>query len=333
MAKYIGLADVTGDIDVDVLGWDADILKVFSKEIMREALPLMRFEQFANKKTELGTTPGKSITFTKFSQVAVGDSAVAESDNIVLGDTIGATSKSITVSEYAKALGATSYLLETSPLDIMSEVTRILGNHYALTIDNLCRNALDPVAGSGGLSNYIYGGTGNVAASTLVAGDNFTTTVVKDAIETLASINGTSRAGGGYICLAHPHQLRKLRDDPAWINASNYGAPTQLFKGEVGTYENTRFIETNQVAHADTSGNQIVNNADTGANYTDFSTSVNTYHAVFLGNNAYAMAVGLPVEIRSNGTVDFGRKKALAWYSILGIDVLEPTHGVIAVTS
>jgi len=333
MDKYIGLADVTNDVDVDVLGWDADILKVFSKEIMYEALPLMRFEQFANKKTELGTTPGRTIVFTKYNNLTPSDTALTESLDMTISDTIGASTKSITVKEYGKALGATSYLLETSPLDILGEISRILGNNYALTIDNLCRQALDPVSGAGGLSNYTYGGAGNVAASTLAPGDNFTTKVVKDAIETLASLNGTQRKEGGYICLAHPHQLRSLRDDAAWINANNYGTPENLFKGEVGRYENTRFIETNQIAYADTSGNQIVNNADTGANYTDFSTATNTYHAIFLGANVFGMAVGLPVEIRDGGNIDFKRKKALAWYSILGIEVLEASHGVIAVTS
>ena len=36
------------------------------------------------------------------------------------------------------------------------------------------------------------------------------------------------------------HQSRTLRDDPAWINASTYGAPEQLFSGEIGRIDDVR---------------------------------------------------------------------------------------------
>ena len=36
------------------------------------------------------------------------------------------------------------------------------------------------------------------------------------------------------------HQSRSLRDDPAWINSSDYGAPEQFFTGEIGRIDDVR---------------------------------------------------------------------------------------------
>ena len=38
------------------------VLTVYSKEIMFHAQPVLRYAQFATKKTELGVTPGLKIT-------------------------------------------------------------------------------------------------------------------------------------------------------------------------------------------------------------------------------------------------------------------------------
>jgi len=330
--KYTGLINQTDTIDVDLLGLDAGILKVYSKEILHEAMPVMRFKQFANVRTELGTKPGQTISFHKFSNLAPGGSVLAEQTEMALTDALSASVINLAVGEHGKALGVTEYLLKSSPLDVLGETATLLGRHYAQSIDDLCREALDPVAGSGGLTNYKY--AGNVAnAAALTANDIFDTDLVKDAVELLASNNAAELPGGGFVCFAHPHQLRALRDDAAWINASNYGAPGNLFVGEVGKYENVRFIETTQVAYSDTSGNQIVSGADTGRDYTDSNASLNAYHAIFIGKDALGFAEGLPVEMRDNGVMDFGRRHALAWYSILGVGTIEAGHGVVAVSA
>ena len=39
------------------------IQQIWSKEILFQAMPILRFEQFAVKKTELGVAPGLQINF------------------------------------------------------------------------------------------------------------------------------------------------------------------------------------------------------------------------------------------------------------------------------
>ena len=42
------------------------IQTIWSKEILFQAMPILRFEQFAVKKTELGVAPGLRVNFLRF---------------------------------------------------------------------------------------------------------------------------------------------------------------------------------------------------------------------------------------------------------------------------
>ena len=49
------------------------IQQIWSKEILFQAMPVLRFEQFAVKKTELGVQPGLTINFMRYNNLAVDD--------------------------------------------------------------------------------------------------------------------------------------------------------------------------------------------------------------------------------------------------------------------
>ena len=107
------------------------------------------------------------------------------------------------------------------------------------------------------------------------------------------------------------HQSRDLRDDPAWINASNYGAPNLMFIGEIGKRDDTRFIETTKLKKGQESN------------------AVDVFQAVLFGDKYFGMAVSLPVELRDAGVIDYGRERGLAWYSIMGAGILHAKHGAL----
>ena len=43
---------------------------IWSKEILFQAMPILRFEQFAVKKTELGVTPSLTVHFMRYNNLA-----------------------------------------------------------------------------------------------------------------------------------------------------------------------------------------------------------------------------------------------------------------------
>lgn len=300
---------------------------VYSREIEFKALPNMRFFQFASVKTELGTTPGLTIQMLTYDNLNLGGKLVEGTR--MNTQALSSSMKSITVEEKGNAISVSELLLVSSFDDIMASATTLLGRDYALVLDCDLRDT----ALKGTNIVYAHKKDGAKVASRAELTDDCVLKVstIKDGIEVLATNNAPKYQGASWICFVHPHQSRTLRDDPAWINASNYGAPDQLFTGEIGKIDDTRFIETTLMCNgkapeADPSYKLALKKGQ-GSNATD------VYQAVIFGDNYYAIAFGLPVELRDNGVVDFGREHGLAWYSIWGTGLLHNEYGVVIETA
>ena len=303
---------------------DNHVRTVYSKEIEFKAMPIMRFVQFAKVKTELGTQPGLTIQMMTYNNLKKGG-ALTEGERMS-PQSLSSTMKSITVGERGNAVAVSELALKTSFTDIMADATTLLSRDVALTLDTELRDT----ALSG--ANVIYGRKADEAkidSRADITKDNvLTVATIKDAVEILATNNTPKFQGAYYICFVHPHQSRVLRDDPAWVEASKYGAPDQLFTGEIGRIDDVRFIETTLMCNGAVGEDDPAYKADLVS-----SDGTKVYQAVLFGEDYYAYAVGLPVELRDNGVTDFGREHGLAWYAIWGTGLLHPERGVVIETA
>ena len=304
---------------------------VYSKEIEFKALPNMRFMQFATVKTELGVEPGLTISMLTYNNLKLGG-ALQEMKNLETQALSGST-KQITVTEYGNAIAVSELMVQSSFDDVMASATTLLGRDYALVVDCELRDT----ALSG--TNRVYAANGATAVSAREGLDTACTmkvSTIKDAIEILSTNNAPKADGGRYwICFVHPHQSRGLRDDSAWINASNYGAPEQLFTGEIGRIDDCRFIETTLMCNGAAPTDDPAYKAELakGAGESGHENKVNIYQACLFGDAYFGMATSLPVELRDNGVEDFGRKRSLAWYAIFGVGKLHDQYGVVIETA
>ena len=82
------------------------IQTIWSKEILFQAMPILRFEQFAVKKTELGVMPGLTINFMRYTNLGVDEAAGAELTEGVRMEpsALSASQIQITVKEQGKAI-------------------------------------------------------------------------------------------------------------------------------------------------------------------------------------------------------------------------------------
>lgn len=317
----------------EALKLDNHVRAVYSREIEFKALPIMRFMQFARVKTELGVQPGLQINIMTYNNLKRGG-ALAEGKRMKTQG-LSSSMKSITVQEYGNAIAVSELALKASFTDVMQDASALLGRDVAVTLDTLFRDTL-----LAGLTNTIYGRANSTtpkltARTEITAAHLLSVATIKDGVEILATANAPKFEGNYYVCFVHPHQSRTLRDDSAWIEASKYGAPDQLFTGEIGRIDDVRFIETtimtNGAAAPDDEYGAYKN--DLKAGQSGAPTDVNVYQAVLFGEDTYGYAVALPVELRDNGVTDFGREHALAWYAILGVGILHPERGVIIETA
>jgi len=302
---------------------------VYSDEIYLKALPVMKFEQFATRRLELGTQPGKQIDILKAEPIKRGktytETEIIESNRMAL------TTQSITVAEAANALGFSEYLLQTSFFEQMELATTMLGRDYAMFMDIQLRDTV-----LGNTTNILYGTENRAAISDVTSTDYLTTDIVRWAVEKMEIVNAPKFGGDAYVSMIHPHQARWIRKDPDWVNAQLYSGVTGIFTSEIGRFEDTRFgVTTMMTQGADDTYEEYALQytpsydstlAGTGASGADL------YTAIFFAEDAYAYAVGLPVELRDDGVQNFGRFHKLAWYLIIGFARLNETFIARAIT-
>lgn len=293
---------------------DEAIQTIWSKEILFQAMPILRYEQFAVKKTELGVQPGLQIKFMRYDNLSTAGSDLTEG---VRMETVNLSAEqfNITVAEKGKAVAVSELLLNASFDDVMASASRLLGRQMAMVMDEGARDTL--LTGStvhyGYQPKHLSGTPTATAASPYDPGTisanragltgtfYFGVSNVKDAVERLATQN-IPRLGETYVCFIHPSQSRRLRDNPEWIEVTKYAGPGNFMLGEIGRINDVVFIETTQV--------KKITNAGGGA--------VTAYQASMIGDNAFGHAISLPVELRDGGVLDYGREHGLAWYSIWG---------------
>ena len=301
------------------------IQTIWSKEILFQSMPILRFEQFAVKKTELGVAPGLQINFMRYDNL--GAAAPLVEGVRMTTNALTSTQFSITVTEHGYAIAVSELLLNASFDDVMASASRLLGRNMALYLDGQARDTLylgtsqlwGYEASSTSTAQYGAYNPGTKATSNAgMTGDFYLTPhAIKDSVETLATKN-VPRLGETYVAFVHPHQSRRLRDTPEFIEVTKYAAPGNFMLGEIGRLYDTVFIETTQV-------NAITNGAGTGWTTDTTTNGVTTgngaatrYDALMIGDNAFGHAISLPVELRDGGILDFGREHALAWYAIWG---------------
>lgn len=306
------------------------ILERFADLILYEALGAMRFVQFATERTDLMKNPGEVLKFLKFDDLS-GDPALTNESTAITTDGVTADEISVTVSEFGRAVSVSEKLLVVSFVDVLKEQAKILGRHYGqFGPDKSLRDVALDNAGTNSVS-VVFGGA-QTARTAVTANDVMTTDVIRDAVEQLQTANAPKFNNDFYVCVAHPHQLRYLRQDPDWIAANNAHETRNAFMGEVGRWEDVIFLSTTNLPNGTgTAGTlQFLDIGSNGVN--DLSTAAgnltNIYQASLFGEAFYALAWALPVELRDDGVEDFGRVHKLAWYAIYGCNVLHPTYGV-----
>lgn len=311
------------------------IQQIWSKEILFQAMPVLRFEQFAVKKTELGVMPGLTINFMRYTNLSVNESTGATLTEGVRLEPVAlsASQIQITVSEHGQAVAVTELLLNASFDDVMASASRLLGRHMAQSMDIQARNTLYenavPFAGGSAVPPSVVFGRNPASTrdalspynnGTLGTASNpgyLSPATIKDAVEILAGQN-IPRLGDTYVCFVHPSQSRALRDWPEFIEVTKYAAPGNFMLGEIGRLYDVVFIETTQVKQGQ--GPADIDSASAGTQ----APAASSYSAIMIGDNAFGHAIALPVELRDGGVIDFGREHGLAWYAIWGFGMI--TH-------
>ena len=305
---------------------------IWSKEILFQSMPVLRFEQFAVKKTELGVQPGLQVNFMRYNNL--GDATQLVEGVRMQTAALTASQYAITVAEQGYAVAVSELLLNSSFDDVMASSSRLLGRNMAKYLDGSARDTL------------------YTASSVLWA------TSCQHGADSDAGLALRRRHGGYERCRPdHRHQQgpvlheRQRRPRTPWRRWPPRTCPASVRPMSasstrtspavcVTTRSSSRSRSTRRRelhARRDRSSQRRRLHRDhpdqADARRPPEQVRRSSTGALYLGDNAFGHAIALPVELRDGGVLDFGREHALAWYAIWGFGLITDQAVVIAQTN
>jgi hypothetical protein len=125
--------------------------------------------------------------------------------------------------------------------------------------------------------------------------------------------------GDSYFAISHPTTFRNLKNSLESIHQYTQDGLNMIRAGEIGRYEDVRFIEQNNVPKG---GANDSTTFDPWENTADAWNNGLSSWCFFFGADTVTEAVCIPEEIRAKIPGDFGRSKAIAWYALGGFGLI-----------
>lgn len=232
--------------------------------------PQLYFDAVATVRATSQSFNGAAVTFNINSDLAVATTALSESTD-VSAVALSDTQVTLTLVEQGNAAITTALLRGTSYIPFDPIVANEIGFNAGLSMDTLACNAL--VGGTN--VDYI-----NIAArSSVIPTDIITGNAVR---KETAKLRGAfvPPINGYYMAFIHPdvsYDLRGSNGAANWRDPHTYSDPADIWNGEVGVFEGSRYIE---VARSPL----VFTDAGSSASTTD------VYATVFVGQEALAKA-------------------------------------------
>ena len=259
----------------------------FDKKLLEQTLKNIVLDQFAYKAPLPSKIGSKDVKFFRYPE-----SATTDVESLTEGEAM-ATSKykqlsletvSVSLSQYGQIVGISDLLSAVELFNHMEQATVQNGQDAALKVDEILRDKLGSnVTGK----QKRFAGAATDWASVGGTDDAMTALDILDASTNLRSKN--ARTSNGYFtAIMAPEVARDLMNYDDWLEASKYGDPDQLFRGEVGRYAGTRVVTTTNPFISKQATGQYTYDA-TGAKYSTFVVGDQAYGGVNLATmSAYA---------------------------------------------
>lgn len=292
----------------------------FGIQMLFDAEPTMRFQQYCTTITELGAKKGATITVPSVGTVDLSATTALTEGTAVVVERLSFGTVNVTLNEYGRAFGWTGKLDVLTWWELDPIIRRKLVESYTKTADALARAQFFQASSDGTRITVALGPTtapGTVfptGTGTGTATDELTYNVIEHAVDQLKSrdVPGFIDEGGEYyVGIFTPAALRGIKHDPNYRDAHLYADARTLLRGEEGMIEGVRMLSTtNLPLYAPPGG------------------ATSYPRGIIFGMDAVGRGVGMPMELRveMDHNTDFGREKAIGWFVIDAYGPLMNAH-------
>ena len=291
-----------------------------SRELRMAVQPTVKFRQFCDAKDATkarnpeGNMLGKGDLFhwNVYGDVADQGGTLVETTTMPETQFV-ITQGTLTVTEYGNSVPYTGKLDDLSEQPIREIIHKVLENDAkkAFDIDSYAEfdSTLLRVAPTTAVSTDAVTLTTNGTA-TVTNTIAFASGHVKAIVDLMKERNIPPYIQDDYVAVAWPTTYRTFKNDLESIHQYTEKGFTLIHNGEIGRYENTRFVEQTHIAK----GHTWVQAANTATDWTDGSSD----WCFFFGEDTVAEGIVIPEEMRGKIPTDFGRSKGIAWYGLIG---------------
>lgn len=290
-----------------------------------ELQPRTKFRNLADATDKaLGLHRGDTARWDRFSKLAKRGGPITELQKMPETNfTIGQAS--LTIGEFGNSVPYTGLLENLGEIDVKDIIDQTLRDDARQTLDRMVgyqffQTPLRVAPTSGTSTTAVTLTTNNATATTnnVALGTGH----VKAISDLMKDRNIPAYDGDDYAAITHATTMRTFKNSLESLNQYTETGINMIFKGEVGRYENFRFIEQNEIpkGHA----NDVAFSAtSTSANYIydavadDWNNGLSSW-CLFFGSDTVMEAPAIPEEIRAKLPGDYGRDKGIAWYYLGG---------------
>jgi len=269
---------------------------VLSKQIRHRSQTTQRFRQFTNPEPAMGKNVGDTVLFDKISNISTSGGTLSETSTIPKNNyTI--TQGSLVVAEWGNSLPYTLKSKVLAEVSVPDNIKTVLRNDMSVVLDSAAAaqfqtSDLFAICVNTATTSFDSSGAVSSTATADMSDKN-----VRDVIDDMKKKNIPLWDGENYICIASTNSVRGLYDFFEAKAQNTTMGP--LFRGEVGQYYKTRFIEET---------NALINTAGSDALFGE---------AVFFGADSVREGIVIPENIRIDLPKDYGRDQGIAWYAML----------------
>lgn len=243
----------------------------YDRRLIERTLPTLLFAKFGQKR-RIPRHGGKTIEFRRFATLGVAKTPLAEGVPPAL-QAITSTAQTATVVQQGAAVGFSDVVSTTTFDPLLEEITDLLAEQAAETIDEIIRDVL--LTGT----SIQYAGAAT-SRTTIAAGSTLGVAEVRRAVLQL-KLNRAKPIDGMYHAIIDPRTAHDLQGTSEWVTANNYAQSGRVFDGSLGTLYGVKFWVTDKVS--------VLADASNGAGAAG---TVDVYQSLFFGRDAFGI-VGL----------------------------------------
>lgn len=220
----------------------AEMKTFYENTLIDMAEPKLVHDRFADK-YPIPKNGGKTIEFRKYSPLEKATVPLVEGVTPA-GNSLSVSTVTAAVNQYGDYIKLSDMLELTAIDNNVVQSTKLLGSQSGRTLDTITREIIN----SGTHVIYAPDENGNevLTREQLDSTCALNVDTIFRAASQLEAMNADGVDGENYVAIIHPYAAYDLMRSPEWVDVHKYSDPESIFKGEIGSLGNVRFVKSTE---------------------------------------------------------------------------------------